>query len=154
GAAAALWPTAGERRPHGVMLVSLCAGVLAACLARTWDDPGRWLSFHVLTACWGAVGVAAIVARSLAPAAWRDRGSPEGVQRWLAALAAALLGLALRGGWADPARPWVGAGAALVAFALMMSLKILYRRGSHAYASGLCLAVAGALLWLAWGPNT
>jgi hypothetical protein len=141
-------------RIHIVGVASLIAGVLAACLASPWDTLDRWLSFHVLTGCWGALALGAMVA---GPLVGHDRLTnwfpPQAVRRWLEALALALVVLALRHGWEGPARPYVPAATALVACVLVGALALWYQRDHCSDVSGGVFVLAGLLLWVQWGDG-
>ncbi len=54
--------TAARRGPgwrsHVVGYCAVAAGVLAACAAQPWDEPGRGVSFHTLAAVWAVAGLA------------------------------------------------------------------------------------------------
>jgi hypothetical protein len=174
-AAAALWhfgDVAPRRRLHVLALTGLSAGVLIACLARRWDGPGLWRSFHVLTAAWGLLGLAGAAAGSVAHAlrvsgltSAGDLGEPQAERfaaliparllgRWLEAVGLLVVLLALRGGWDDPLGPYPSAAATLAVSVMAGALAIWFCRGAHVYASGLLLNVMGVLLWSAWGPAT
>ncbi len=144
--AAAFWHTKPVWRTHVVSLFAVLAGLLAACSAAPWDDVGEWLSFHVLGIAWAAAGVAlaAVSPRS-------DWG--RSTARWLEVLALGLILIGLRGGWADP-WPWAPAAETVVAAALLAAVAVRSRSPLHEYAAGMTAALAGALMWVSWGPDT
>jgi hypothetical protein len=149
--AAAVWHAAkaADWRFHAVGWGGTLAGVLAACTARPWDEPGGWVSFHALGVAWAVAG-AAWAAVLLGPG-----GEPSSARRlWPELLAAGLVALGLRGGWADPARPLGPAGLALAAAVLFGVVGLRLRSRPLEYLSGLVLALAGVLVWVTWGPAT
>src|SRR5262249_39601747 len=136
-AAAAWWCAAADRpqdRLHVLGLVGLAAGVLAASHARAWDTPGRWVSYHVLAACWSGLALSGVAAGWLVPGSvrrgWRMHG-------WLAGLTAALLVVALAGGWDARGKVLTPAGAALAGCLLAGSAAVWFRQGGFVYCSGL-----------------
>src|SRR5262249_48804617 len=133
-----------------VVLTGLAAGVLAACFAGRWDA-GNWLSYHVLLADWTVVGLAvpaaAIPAASLLP-------DQRTVRHWTTGGGLALVLLALRGAWADPARPYWSAAAVLSVAVSAGALALWSRQPAYVYASGLLVNLVGFLAWLAWGTDT
>jgi hypothetical protein len=152
-AAAALIYT-GRSFPRGrlplLILTALASVVLGACLTGRWDT-GNWLSYHVLLAGWTAasfaVPAAGIAAASLVP----DRRSVRG---WAAGAGLAVVLLALRGAWDDPARPYWPAAATLSVAVTAAVLALWSRRPAYVYASGVLVNLAGFLVWLAWGADT
>jgi hypothetical protein len=144
----------GRTLPRGrlplAVLTALAACILAACVAGRWDT-GNWLSYHVLLAGWTAVSLAVPAAGITAASLLPDR---RDVRHWAAGAGAALVALAVRGAWADPARPY-WAGAAALSVALSMGAVALWsRHPGYVYASGLLVNLVGFLAWLAWGTDT
>lgn len=140
-AAAAVWQslrTEPGLKLHALALTATIVGVLVACAAQPWDGEGRWLSFHTLAAVWTAVGVGLI-------AAARKRGEAS---VWLDGVAAALAVMAVRGGWADPWRPWLPAGLAVAAATLVGTSAVFNRSSARVILSVLLIDLAAVLLWL------
>jgi hypothetical protein len=73
---------------------------------------------------------------------------------WVGGVGVLVLTLAVRGTWEDPGRPYWPAGAVLAVSLLIGVGAIGWRLPRLAYASGLLLNVAGAMVWVAWGPAT
>jgi hypothetical protein len=144
----------GRSFPRGrlplLVLTALASAVLGACLAGRWDT-GNWLSYHVLLAGWTAVSFAAPAAGPAAAALVPDRRSVRG---WAAGAGLAVVALALRGAWDDPARPYWSAAATLSVAVTAAVLALWSRRPVYVYASGLLVNLVGFLLWLAWGADT
>jgi hypothetical protein len=164
-AAAALTYT-GRAVPRGrtalVVLTLLAAAVLAACFAHRWDT-GNWLSYHVLLAVWGMAGLAVPVAGIIAASSrWVGPAfallsavfPAQAVRRWAAGVGLAVVGLALRGAWADPQRPYPSVVAVLSVAVAAAALALWLRRPAYVYTSGLLLNLMGFVAWLAWGPDT
>src|SRR5262249_52196363 len=82
----------------------------------------------------------------LAPAALRT-----GLRHWAAAAALLVTGLALRGTWEDPARPYAPALATLAASALLGAVALGFRLPRYVYSSGLLINVAAGMAWVGWG---
>jgi hypothetical protein len=141
----------GESLPRGrlpvVIVTALATCVLAACVAAHWDT-GQWLSYHVLLAGWGVVGLATTAAGIAASS------SPRVVTRWAAGVGLAVVVLALRGAWTDPGRPYWSAGATLSVAVTAGALALWLRRPAYVYASGLLVNLVGFVVWLAWGTET
>ncbi len=129
---------------HTITLTSVIAGVLAACAVQPWDLEGKWLSFHVLSGAWTVVGIGLIVAA-------RRTGVSS---LWLDGIALALTIMAIRGGWSDPARPWVPAGLSVVASVILGTAGIFGRSQPRVYISVLLASVVSILLWLPSESNT
>jgi hypothetical protein len=165
-ATAAFWychQVAPGRRIDVLGVFGLSAGVLFACLAAPLDA-GNWLSYHVLSAAWAVLGLGAVVLGSLAYALRRsgltdDERRPqarwfselitaEGIRQWVEIVGTALALLALRGGWADPYRPYPSAAALLLVSVMAAALAMWFRRARHVWASGLLLNLAFAVMWL------
>ncbi len=123
---------------HAITVAALIAGVLAACVARSWDDTGLWLSFHTLSVAWSGVGVGLIFAVRM-----RLKSS-----NWVDGITLALVILALRGGWSDPWRPWLPAGLAMVAATVIGAGAVVGRSLSRVTVSGLLFNLSAILLWL------
>jgi hypothetical protein len=171
-AAAALLVLGEVRRGDRIHVLGLCGlsvGVLAACAVIPWDT-GNWLSYHALLAGWGTLGLAAVAAGSAAVALRRAGrkaadGEPQAafiaglfptfwVRRWLEAIGAAVVLLALRGAGADPWRPLAPAVATFLVSLMAAALALWDRRGSYVYASGLLFDLTGLWLWASWGEQT
>ena len=137
-------------RLHVVGLAAVLAGILAACAVQRWDEPGRWVSFHILAATWAvaAIGMTtSLVSR-------RDGDAPLACRLWPQVLAVGLVVLGLRGGWADPLRPLAPAGAVLVAGLVFGAVAFRLRSRPHEYVSGVLVALAAVFLWVTWGPDS
>src|SRR5262249_13218066 len=111
-----------------------------------WDR-GNWLAHHVLTTSWALAGLGVLAAgwaggESVFPA--------RTCRRWVEVLSLFVVVLALRGAWADPARPYGSVAACLSAGALLGALAVWSRRPGCVYASGLLLNLAAVLVWEAW----
>jgi hypothetical protein len=132
------WRTEPGLKFHALALAATVVGVLVACAVQPWDGEGRWLSFHVLSVAWAAVGVGLVVAA-------RARGEAS---IWLDGFGAALAVLAVRGAGADPWRPWVPAGLAVVAALVVGTSAVLNRSSVRVVVSGLLINLAAVFLWL------
>jgi hypothetical protein len=130
-------------RVHLRGFLSLAVGVLAACLVNR-ADRGSWLSYHILLAAW-AIAAAGIDSR--------DR-RPQLSLGWLLAIGLLVVGLAVRGAWEDPDRPYWSAGATLAVSVLAGILALTRRLPGLVYASGLLVNVVGGIIWIAWGEPT
>src|SRR5262249_12269322 len=130
---------------------SLAVGVLVACSVNR-ADRGTWLSYHVLLAAW-TLAAAAIDSREGRGEARYDRG-PQLSLGWLLAIGLLVVGLAVRGAWEDPDRPYWSAGATLAVSALAGFLALTRHSPGLVYASGLLANVVGAMIWIAWGEPT
>src|SRR5439155_11896766 len=108
---------APQRRVHAWSLAGLMLGVVAACCASHWDS-GDWLAQHVLTASWGVAGLGMLLVGWRAP----ELSSSTSTRRWVEVISALVVILALRGAWADPARPYWSVGATLTASVLLGGL--------------------------------
>jgi hypothetical protein len=144
---AAIWQSMRkepELKFHTLALAAVIAGVIAACAVQPWDIEGKWLSFHVLSWAWTAIGIGLIIVT-------RRTGvsSP-----WLDGIAAALTIMALRGGWSDPARPWVPAGLSVVASVMLGTAGILGRSQTRVYLSVFMASIVSFLFWLPSESNT
>jgi hypothetical protein len=154
---------------HGFGVLGLLLGILICCSASQVDDTGGWVSHHVLTVCWGALGVVMLGAawggasfERVGPMPWGPerraeaartlgRWFPPSTSRiWVQIVAGAVVLLALRGTWSDPSRPWWSAGATLSASTLIGLLAIWTRREALVYVSGLLVNLIGMLIWQAW----
>lgn len=128
----------------------LCLGMLAALTAERWSD-SSWLGYHVLTACWAALGAGAALLSVLGKGRlW----SAISLGRWTEGLGLALVVLGMRGGWSDPLRPFTSAGPVLLAALMAGTLALRWRRPEQVYLSGTLFTLAGVLAWVAWGPTT
>jgi hypothetical protein len=148
--AAAVWHTQRAARELRVMALGYAAataGVLAACFAVPWDAPGRWLSYHALAGGWAVAGLA------LTSYLARPNGS-RASSVWPDLLALGLAVLALRAGWADPHRPLIPAGMALLAAMPVGVMAVRFGGPGRVYLSGLLADLAAVLFWAAWGPDT
>jgi hypothetical protein len=152
-ALAAFWHSgraAPQWRFHAFGLTTALGGVLLACTVKRWDEPGEWLSVHVLAGAWAAAGAALAV--------WilRDRGERAtfAVRIWPQVFAVGLTVLALRSGWADPWRPWSPAALVLIAGFMLGVVAIRARSRWHEYASGALAMLAGMFIWVSYGPDT
>jgi len=144
---AAIWQslrTEPALRFHTLALSAVIAGVMLACAVQPWDEPGKWLSFHVLAGAWIAVGIGFIIATKRTGV----------ISLWLDGIAAALPLMAIRGGGSDPIRPWIPAGLAVVASMLMGTAGIFGRSNPRIYASVLLTSLASTLLWLPFETGT
>jgi hypothetical protein len=137
-------------RLHTVGLTVTLGGILLASAVKRWDEPGSWLSLHVLAAVWAAAGIGMAIAL-LRTSGQRLTGA---FRLWPELLATGLILLGMRGGWADPWRPWAPAGAVGISAALFGVVALRTRSLLHEYASGLLAMLAGFLMWVAWGPFT
>ncbi len=168
--AAAAWyvgQAAARVAIHLVGGLALALGVLLACTVSRWDA-GNWLAFHVLMMAWTAAGAALLVLDWLiarrAPAsavaeaddlaALRFNPFPAALHGWVTGVGAALVVLALRGGWDDPQRPFWSAAVALAGSGLFGMLALRTGLAWYGYVSGPLVNLAGIFLWLAWGPAT
>jgi hypothetical protein len=168
---AAFWyrqDSAPERRLHVVGVGCLLAGVLLARTVAPWDT-GDWLSYHVLTAAWAGVGLAAAAVGSiafslrlagLADGRREDRAGwlvgfayTDGVRRWVEISCALVVALAFRGGWGDPYRPYASTAALLLVSVMLAALAIWFRLTRYVWASGLVFNLAGVVIWLALGHS-
>lgn len=164
--------TAPQRAVHAWVVAGLLVGIQAACTVSRWDQ-GNWLAHHTLTAAWSAAGLALLLVgwmgadlRLIGPHFWsRERRAasaehlallfPLGAtRRWVEAVSVLVVALALRGTWADPARPYGSAGAVLAAAVLLGALALWSRRPGRVVASGLLLNLAGIVAWEAWLADT
>ena len=132
-------------RLHGIAVLPCCWAKPTATAARL--DLGGWLAAHVLTIAWSlaGLGILALGRRTAHPDA--DR---KGVTGWVVALSLLVVGLALRGAWHDPTRPYASCVAVLTAAALVGALAVWQRRAPLAYVSGLLPLAAGYTVWQAW----
>jgi hypothetical protein len=170
--AAAVWHcqvSAPSRRIDVLGIFGLSAGVLVACAASPWDT-GNWLSYHLLSASWAALGMTGVAAGSIVYALHesglsRDPGERQvrwfaqlvpasGARRWVEVTCGLLALLAFRGGWTDPYRPYPSAATLVLVAVMTAALAMWFRRARHVWASGLALNLAGIVLWLAWGSGT
>jgi hypothetical protein len=137
-------------RLHTIGLTATLGGILLANAVKRWDEPGSWLPLHVLAAVWAAAGIGMVAALL------RIRGErlPAAFRLWPELLALGLVLLAMRGGWADPLRPWAPAGAVVISAALFGVVAFRARSRLHEYVSGMLAMLAGFLMWVAWGPFT
>src|SRR5205085_1030652 len=60
-------------------------------------------------------------------------------------------GLAVRGTWEDPSRPYWPALATLAASVLLGVLALGFQLPRYVYVSGLLVNVAGGMVWVGWG---
>jgi hypothetical protein len=168
---AAVWylgQVAARLGAHLVGGLGLALGVLLACTASRWDR-GDWLSYHVLTASWTAVGMAFFLCGWwLAPRS--EGGEAPGVPAnpalrlvhislvhvlgWVTGIGVAVVFLALRGTWDDPARPYWSAGATLAVSVLAGALALWSRWQVYVFGSGLLANLAALMVWVTWGPGT
>ncbi|MCI0461466.1 MAG: hypothetical protein L0Z62_31330 [Gemmataceae bacterium] len=132
---------------HVLCSLGVALAVLMACSAARWDEPGRWLAFHTLTAALAVVGAGALVC------GWPSSGeqgsarlSRPAVVGWVAALGALVLMLGLRGVETDPLHPWWPAGAVLAAGVLAGGLALSQSREGWALAAALSLNLAASLV--------
>lgn len=172
-ASAATWWYVGQVCPHNrthiLIFVGLELGVLLASSTSKWDT-GDWLSYHVLTASWCLWGTLSLALgwggpllhsasllqlhaeKQAAASRWLEAVlPPEPVRRWVVAISALLVGLALRG-VDDPDRPYGSAAATLTASALAGALAVWTRRPRYVTVSGLLINLAGFFVWLVHGP--
>jgi hypothetical protein len=160
--AAALWH-AGQMlsrgRLHVLCTLGLALGVLAAC-TMGWLDRGDWLAYHVLMVGCALTGTAALAGGwrvSLRPRfldvplsdlAGKADSSTVAIRIWIAAIAALLVGLALRGALVDPGAPWWPAGGILAAVVLAAGVGLWQRSEGWVFAAALALNLAASLfLW-------
>jgi hypothetical protein len=170
-AAAAFWYTnrvAPRSRGHVLVAFGLALGVLAACSAGRGAELESWLTYHVLTAAWTGIGLVILAAEHVAQLRDSEDGdfspfpqlallvrfSAAHFRAWLNGVGMLVLGLALRGTWADPARPYWSAVATLAVSAMAGAVALRSRQILYTYISGLLVSVAGGIAWVAWGSST
>ncbi len=131
-----------EARSLVFAFAGLVAGVLVAAGASGWDKPERWVSFHALSLTWLVVafGFLATINR-VRLSGW-----------WLVCFTVLLVGCALRGGWADPWRPYLPAGLSVASALFLGAVALRTRAAPLALASGLVVNLAAIFVWVAWGP--
>jgi hypothetical protein len=158
--------------PHvwgGAMLV---LGVMSSFVLARWDD-GNWLAYHALLLSW-TVGAWTLGAALHFVGAMRQNSNPSstlrtdwksilrprenslwshGLAAWIGVLGALVVGLAVRGAWEDPARPFVSSGAVL-AVAILAGISAV-RRGRllDAIIAAVLLDLAGVLVWVSVEPH-
>ncbi|MDY3559926.1 hypothetical protein R5W23_001114 [Gemmata sp. JC673] len=146
-AGAGVWHARRKQREAVSLILAfsgLLAGVLAASAARRWDEPGRWLSFHVMALAWlGVSGAFLATIKHVKLGAW-----------WLTCFAALLVLCAIHAGELDPWRPWLPAGLAIGAAVALGAVALHTRALAFAYTSGLAMNLAALLVWVAEGPRT
>jgi hypothetical protein len=169
--AAAFWyadQLAPAKRGHVLALLGLALGILAACSADLWAAPGSWVAYHVLLATWTGTGLVILAAERVAELQDRTLSefspfpflarllafSPREFRAWLDGIGLLVIGLALRGAWEDPARPYWSTGAILAVSAMAAAVALRSGLSVYAHISGLLINVAGSMLWVAWGPPT
>lgn len=169
--AAAFWyasQVAADKRGHILAAFGVALGVLAACSASLWAPPDAWAAYHVLLAAWTGTGLAILAAERMAQAQDPELSefsslpflaqllafSPAQFRAWLNCIGLLVLGLALRGTWEDPARPYWSAGATAAVSAMAGAVALRSHLPIYAHISGFLINMAGSLLWVAWGPST
>jgi hypothetical protein len=139
----------------GDVAVALAAAVVvlvATTIGRN-DTTVDWLAYHALEAGWLGVGV--VVAAVVCVMGARPSLALGRIRRWLphhaagAMLAAALVALAVRGNWRDPAEPWWSLGISVGGLAMVTAIGLALRRQTYAHASVLLAGLAAALFWFA-----
>src|SRR5262249_11408754 len=100
-----------------------------------------WLSYHVLTTAWLAVGAGTLAL------GWR-RVHPT--TAWVTAIGALVLSLVVRGVETDPAGAGWSAIIVLCLSGLAGALALCTGREHFVYASGLLVNLAGTICWLGW----
>lgn len=146
------WPVVGS------VLLGLLT-VALPLLALRWEyhrGVGTWAAYHALEIGW--LALAAAVAGS---GAWQAATGPRDLelaaltrrgftpQHWLGAgLCAAVVFLAVRGNYYDPAEPYLSASATAGACAVLMVLGLARRSQPYAIASLLVAPLAAALPWM------
>lgn len=168
-ATAALFSYAGQVAPkergHILAVLGMALGVLAACSASLWAPPGSWVAYHVLLAAWTGTGLVILTAEYVAELQHGQLAefssfpvlakllafSPSQFRAWLNAIGLLVLGLALRGTWEDPAKPFWSAGATLAVSAMAGAIAVRSQLPVYAHISGLLINVAGGILWVVWG---
>jgi hypothetical protein len=138
--------SAPTHRVHILAATGLTAGVLLACFSARWDG-GNWLAHHVLTTTWALTGLGVLADGWVGDA---STAPPRVSRRWVEVISLFVVLLALRGAWADPARPYGSVTACLSASALLGALTVWSRRPGYVYASGLLVNLAAVLVWQAW----
>jgi hypothetical protein len=139
---------------HAAGFVALLLGCLAAATAGRWDT-GAWLAHHVLTIAWSLAGLAILCLGARTTRRVDDAEAiVAAVRGWVIAIALCVVGLALRGAWGDPGRPYWSTGAVLMASLLVGALAVWLRRPRLVYISGLLPLAAGYVVWQAWLIDT
>lgn len=169
--AAGLWLcdlTTPGRCVHVLGIGGLGVGVLAACWMLRYDAAG-WLSYHSLTVVWTLTALTLLIgawvgaaATGLGPLLWtagrraaaaarlKARMPQTAARRWVEALSAIVLLLALSGAWGDPTRPYGACSAVLAISVLFGATAIWTHRPGYVYVSGLLVNFAAYLVWQAW----
>ena len=133
--------------PEGATMVfafaGITGGVLVAAALRELDAPGDWLSFHGLTLTWVALGFGFFA----------NLHRSELVKWLLTAITALLVICALRGGWADPWKPWLSSSLSLTVAVFLSAIALRTRLAGYSVASGLAITLAAVFVWVAWGPD-
>jgi hypothetical protein len=158
--------------PHVLGGAMLVLGVMSAFVLARWDD-GNWVAYHALLLSWtvgawalgtalpfvGAVRLNPIT--SGAPRTdWKPVLPPRdhshrsyGLALWIGILGALVVGLAVRGAWEDPARPYVSS-AAVLAVAILAGISAVRRqRLLDAIIAAALLDLAGVLVWISIEPH-
>jgi hypothetical protein len=151
-AAAALWrlrPTAPPLVVHALGGIGMLLAVLLAASASPWDA-GGWFAYHVL------LTALMLLAGAILLLGWIKSESEQpfllpAIRHWIEALGLVLVGLALRGTFADPAAPYWPAGTVLGVSLLAGALAFWSCRPVYVPLSGLLLLLASLLVWAAWG---
>jgi hypothetical protein len=173
--AAAVWYTGQVAPRHRLQILAIFGvgvGALVACVAARWDA-GNWLSYHLLMGSWAELGIWILLGGIIAARlrTWEVPANPTSetrraahwfaallpadlARRWLEGIGIVVVLLAVRGGWADPQRPYWSAGVTLVVCALATTMALWFRLERYAWASGLLVNLAGILVWVARGPDT
>jgi hypothetical protein len=139
------WAFVRGRLLNAVGPILLAAGVLAACTSVPWDQ-GRWLAYHILTAAW-ATFAAAILGYATHTGRHPAARLPAGpALAWVVGLGGLVLGLALRGAADDFLGPAPSAAALVFVSCLAADLAVGRRREGWAFAAGLPLLLAVALV--------
>jgi hypothetical protein len=156
-------------RGHLLAAFGLAVGVLAACAESARTSPTDWSAYHVLLGTWTGLGLIILAAEYLAPwttaeladfspllprlATWL-RFSTSEYRGWLNGIGILVLGLAVRGTWEDPARPYWSAGATLAVSAMAGAVAWRARLPRYVAFSGLLINLAGFMVWIAWGTDS
>jgi hypothetical protein len=157
---------------HVTAVGGLLLGVVAACAVKPAGPPtgwDAWLPHHVLTLTWTLLGLLLLAAGwagaalpRLGPITWTPERRAQTAallaalfparpaRRWVEIVCLLVVGLALRGAWSDPTRPYLSSLATLAVSVLLGALALWSRRPVYVYASGLMFNLVGYLVWQSW----